>query len=339
MAIDFFLHVIPGGTVGIGPQTLGAAHELITQRPNQNLANDWNMFNLAPCTCINGADVARGLVGWKAEFLVGVGSAGDSLSGVGIFSTINAGAHETTPHFPEMAGLFSGAITGVAASLFGYYFMETDVCITSATVVDPTKDFGFFVCPSWVSGSVTAHFGGTNGFGLCWAAGLPNDNYHLFIAVGDAGGNYFALVDTGIPALDAVTRLLRVEWGFDVTLAKPVIRGVIDDVIVAELIGPFVLDTAFELGAFSQGAMVGIDLSDLQPVTNGITAFFGMASGIRIGGFTVIPPTPPVPPVVTLTPCSVITPTFFNQTPGVIVAFQPCSGTGQPTSPGQIPCG
>lgn len=337
----FNIHLVPGGTVGASPLPNELPYELLTARAADGAIRDWTLFSSGAATITNAADIALGLAGWRSAFALGAG-VGDLYSLVGMY-VFNPGVVSSISHIGSFSALIDGSITDpVVARTYGYYYLETDARLNA--VIGSIADFAFFLSPSWIGNTVNGEgFKATQGFGICWANSL-GPNYNLFVSTASLSPNsIFIAVDTGIPALDGVSRVLRVEWGWDDNLVSSVIRAVIDGVTVAEILGPLSLDTTDKLAAFSHGICCGIDRCDDSVFggdLNSLEAFFGTTLGIRTGNLGAVAPIPPPPIVPSLNPCSVITPIFFGQSAGAIPTFQPCSGTGQPNVPGQpVHCG
>lgn len=336
---EFHYHLVPGGTVGSNPQPNAVPYDLLSLRPSSLTYNDWMFGSNGGFSITNAADTIKRIVGWRA--LMPLGSGVQGFACVTMVDTITFGALNGFPHYSPFTAIMNGVVTDpLIAATLGYYFIETDAIIMSVST-GSVGDFSFILAPSFnkipSGGSGVQDLQGTTGYGLCWSKNLPNDNYHLFISVNEI--DFLALIDTGVPALDGNIRVLRVEWGWDQSINKPVIRGIIDGIKVAEILGPLVgqFNTNFRLGAFTQGMFCGIDESnDGNQALNSIDAFFGMSLGVQAARLdeAPVPPPPPEPPPPVLTNCSIIIPVFVDEGAGVIETFTPCSGTGQTPSNG-----
>lgn len=273
---DFPLYqIVPAGSVGLGPQPNQAPWELRTQRDNLTPAVYFTLSDLTfgingAATLTNFVDAAAGTVcfrafcplaaGANARAVVQFGGTGLGLGGI--------------CKIPPVAGIMSGAVGASIASLCPPMYMETTVRLNAT--IGGAGEIAFMFAPSFTVAGGT--FVATNGFGLTYFNSAANDNYRIFVA--DASAGLLVNLDTGINALTAAIRHLRLEWGFFGT--TPRIRAIIDGVLVGESIGPFVLNTANRLGAFASTVCVGVDKMQAD-ATNQLEALIGHVEGIVIG--------------------------------------------------------
>lgn len=275
MADILVYHLVPGGTVGSNPQP-NAQPWVINQNRNNSFPGtmviDSIMVGNGGFVAQNFADTVLGTVSWRLQVTLGGGANSRAVLNIG-GSGLGLGGFT---RIPPMASIMSGGVTDafIAPHARGFY-MEGDVRIVPS--IGAAAEIIFQFCPSMGPGS--GLIGATNGFGLVYANSLANDNYWLVIT---DGATVIASADTGIPALDSVRRFLRVEWGW--IAGGPKIRAIIDGVQVAELVGPFVLNTANRLGAFGQHVTVGPDKMQASGL-NSLDCYVGAAAGLAMGYF------------------------------------------------------
>lgn len=271
---DFPLfQIIPSGTVGIGAQPNTNPWELRTQRdtltPGQyNTLSDLILGLNGGGTITNFVDAAAGTVCWRLLTGAGTGRAliqfGGTGAGLGGICKI-----------PPVAGIMSGAVGSAIASLVPPMYMETTVRINA--VVGGAGEMVFLMCPSYTV--VTPNtLAGCNGFGLAWFNSAADDNFRIFVA--DASAGLLVNVSTGVNALAAAIRHIRLEWGW--ISGAPRIRAIIDGGAPTDATGPFTLNTANRLGAFASTLAVGVDKLQID-AGNSCEALVGHVGGIIMG--------------------------------------------------------
>lgn len=274
-----FYNLVPGGTVGVSPRPTEVPYDLISTRYSASPAyplgpgGSAGGFILATnggATATNFADIILGIVCWR--FFVNLAAVNSSRACVNIGGA--GGGPGGFTKIGPMSSIMSGAASGIVGGSAFHYYMQTDVKLIPS-IAGP-GEIVFIMGPSFTPNIGTLP--NTHGFGICYANSLPNDNYHIFIS--DVTGVIVLSVDTGIPALDSVTRFLRLEWGW--INGGPKIRLFADGALAVSSSGPYALTTANRLGAFTQHAFVGVDKMQ-NDAANQLDAYVGSIRGLELG--------------------------------------------------------